>query len=55
MDQIVAQALTVYGKIEEMKRKEAAVFAATATGKNSIPLSVVQPKTNGNGKAATNF
>jgi hypothetical protein len=28
MDQIVAQALTVYGKIEGLKRKEAAAISA---------------------------
>ena len=51
MDQIVAQALTTYGKIEDVKFKEAAAF----TGKNrkavSMPLSVV-PKTERNEKAA---
>ena len=54
MDQIVAQALTTYGKIEGMKRKEATVFSAAA-GKVSVPVSVIPPKTNGNGKAAANF
>ena len=41
MDQIVAQALTVYGKIEGVKRKEAAVIAKPA------PVMIY---TNGNGK-----
>lgn len=41
MDQIVAQALTVYGKIVGMKRKEAAAVAAVSNGKT---------KTDGNGK-----
>ena len=54
MDQIVAQALTTYGKIEGMKRKEATVFSAAAS-KVSLPVSVIPPKTNGNGKAAANF
>ncbi len=49
MDQIVAQALTEYGKIAGMKRKEAAVFAATANGKISTSVSVI-PLMNGNGK-----
>ena len=54
MDQIVAQALTTYGKIEGMKRKEATVFSAAAS-KVSMPVSVIPPKTNGNGKATANF
>ncbi|MGC2238524.1 MAG: UDP-galactopyranose mutase [Pyrinomonadaceae bacterium] len=54
MDQIVAQALTTYGKIEKMKRKEATVFTA-ATGKVSMPISVIPTKTNGgNGNAVAN-
>ena len=42
MDQIVAQALTVYGKIAGMKRKEAAIAKSAAngngTGKSKLPL-----------------
>ena len=44
MDQIVAQALTVYGKIEGMKRKEALTRHATVA-----PAPVIY--TNGNGKS----
>lgn len=51
MDQIVAQALTEYGKIIGMKRREATVFKAKKE-KFSVPLSVV-PTINGNGKAAS--
>ena len=50
MDQIVAQALTEYGKIVGMKRKEAATFTKSKE-RVSVPAMVV-PKTNGgNGKA----
>lgn len=52
MDQIVAQALTTYGKIEGLKLKQAARFTAAAQKPNSIPLSVVS-KTESNGKAAS--
>jgi UDP-galactopyranose mutase len=51
MDQIVAQALTVYGKVVGKKRKEAAVVAATANGnaksdgKGKLPANI---KVNGN-------
>ena len=44
MDQIVAQALTVYGKIEGLKRKEAAKVKIT------VPT-MVYSSTNGNGKS----
>jgi UDP-galactopyranose mutase len=44
MDQIVAQALTVYGKIEGLKRKEAAKV------KIAVPT-MVYAATNGNGKS----
>jgi len=55
MDQIVAQALTVYGKIEGMKRKEATAFTA-AKSKASIPVSVIPSNTNNNnGKVTANF
>jgi UDP-galactopyranose mutase len=55
MDQIVAQALTVYGKIVGMKRKEAAVFNKPES-KVSVPFAAI-PKTNGggNGKAIANL
>lgn len=45
MDQIVAQALTVYGKIVGMKRKEAAVSSATANGNGKISTKI---QVNGN-------
>ena len=51
MDQIVAQALTVYGKIAGMKRKEAASFVKQES-KISIPFSGMP---NGNGKAIANL
>ncbi len=51
MDQIVAQALTAYGKIEGMKRQKAAVLSA-AKNKISMPIAVV-PNVNGNGNAAS--
>lgn len=50
MDQIVAQALTEYGKIVGMKRREATVFT-TVKEKITLPVSVI-PARNGNGKAA---
>lgn len=59
MDQIVAQALTEYGKIVGMKRKEATLFKAP-TEKLTVPVNVISKlngngKVNGNGKlAATN-
>jgi len=46
MDQIVAQALTVYGKIAGMKRK----IATQLTAKQPA-ISIHLPNTNGNGKA----
>lgn len=50
MDQIVAQALTEYGKIAGMKRREAAFFTPKKE-KFSPPVSLVLPKANGtNGK-----
>ncbi len=51
MDQIVAQALTTYGKIAGMKRKAAAVFSQS---KEEIKVPYVIPQ-NGNGKAIANF
>lgn len=58
MDQIVAQALTEYGKIVGMKRKEATLYKAP-TERLTMPSSVVSKingngKTNGNGKLITN-
>ncbi len=50
MDQIVAQALTVYGKIIGRKRSEATVFNAVAK-KPFVPLALAAA---GNGKAAVN-
>lgn len=50
MDQIVAQALTVYGKIVGMKRKEAAVARPAAN-----PLVYVNAKSNGNGNGYRNI
>ena len=47
MDQIVAQALTVYGKIVGMKRKEAAVAAVAST---TTTTSTTNGKTKSNGK-----
>jgi UDP-galactopyranose mutase len=57
MDQIVAQALTTYGKIEGMKRKAATALTAAKIEKVSMPVTVIPPTTNGigNGKAASNF
>ncbi|MCD9184881.1 MAG: UDP-galactopyranose mutase [Pyrinomonadaceae bacterium] len=53
MDQIVAQALTEYGKIVGMKRKEATLYKAP-TEKMTLPMRVLS-KVNANGKmAATN-
>ena len=56
MDQIVAQALTVYGRIEGMKRKEAMHFTA-ANGAAAMPVSIAVPLANGNGngKAPVNI
>ena len=48
MDQIVAQALTVYGKIVGMKRKEAAV-AEPAVLPATPASTMVYGKSNGNG------
>ena len=45
MDQIVAQALTVYGKIAGMKRKAAAVSNGNGNGNGKIPAKI---KLNGN-------
>lgn len=52
MDQIVAQALTVYGKIVGMKRTEAAAKTAKANG-NGKGYSNGKLSINGNGKAVT--
>jgi hypothetical protein len=48
MDQIVAQAMTLYGKIAGLKRKEASVITVPArTSKGIIyPLHVANGKTN---------
>jgi hypothetical protein len=48
MDQIVAQALTVYGKIAGLKRKEASIVTLPA---RSTSKSLVYPMSLGNGKA----
>jgi UDP-galactopyranose mutase len=48
MDQIVAQALTEYGKIVGLKRKEAAVIIRPAEKTISLPTHII-PKSNGNG------
>lgn len=54
MDQIVAQALTEYGKIAGMKRKEAAVCTARQENFSST-VPVILPSSNGgNGKAVIN-
>ncbi|HEY0429522.1 MAG TPA: UDP-galactopyranose mutase [Pyrinomonadaceae bacterium] len=54
MDQIVAQALTVYGKIAGMKRKEAATVVKQES-KISVQFPAI-PKTNGgNGKVIANL
>ena len=49
MDQIVAQAMTVYGKIAGVKRKEASVLTVPALTSKSIvyPLRVANGKANG--------
>lgn len=52
MDQIVAQALTEYGKIVGMKRKEATLYKAP-TDKLTVPIGVIT-KLNGNGKVKGN-
>jgi len=52
MDQIVAQALTLYGKIAGVKRKEASVLSvpALSTSKSLVyPLRVANGKNGGNG------
>ena len=56
MDQIVAQALTTYGKIEGMKRK-GAIHLTAAKNRVSMPVSIAAPQTNGNGrgKVPVNF
>jgi len=47
MDQIVAQALTVYGKIAGVKRKEASILTVPASPSKSLlyPISVSNGKT----------
>ena len=54
MDQIVAQALTQYGKIVGVKRQQAVQMSRSATANVS---SIYIPKVNGNGhgKVATEF
>jgi UDP-galactopyranose mutase len=51
MDQIVAQAMTLYGKMAGLKRKEASVLTVPARPSKSIiyPMSIGKPKTNGSG------
>jgi len=51
MDQIVAQALTEYGKIVGMKRQEAAAIIKTSETKISLPTHIINGKTSGNGKS----
>jgi hypothetical protein len=54
MDQIVAQSLTTYGKIENMKRKAATVYTVMSS-KVSMSVSVIPSKPNGsNGNAIAN-
>ena len=55
MDQIVAQALTLYGKIVGVKRKEASVISAPARPATSViyPMHLGNGKTNGTKPAAT--
>jgi len=56
MDQIVAQALTVYGKIAGLKRKEAASVVTLPTRNTSkslvYPLSIGSSKVTGNGNGS---
>jgi UDP-galactopyranose mutase len=54
MDQIVAQALTVYGKIVGMKRKEAAAIIKPSE-KVTVPFPAIPPTNGGNGKAIANL
>jgi UDP-galactopyranose mutase len=54
MDQIVAQALTVYGKIVGMKRKEAAAIIKSAD-KVSVNFPAITQTNGGNGKAIANL
>jgi UDP-galactopyranose mutase len=54
MDQIVAQALTVYGKIVGMKRKEAAIFNKPES-KISVSFPAIPSSNGGNGKAIANL
>jgi UDP-galactopyranose mutase len=51
MDQIVAQAMTLYGKIAGVKRKEASVLTVPARTSKALvyPMRVANGKTNGNG------
>jgi hypothetical protein len=51
MDQIVAQAMTVYGKIAGVKRKEASALTVPARPSNSVlyPMHIGSGKANGNG------
>jgi UDP-galactopyranose mutase len=55
MDQIVAQALTQYGKIVGVKRQQAVNLArpATANGTSSVYIPKVNGNGNGNGKVAS--
>jgi UDP-galactopyranose mutase len=54
MDQIVAQALTVYGKIVGMKRKEAAAIIKPVS-KVSVSYPAIPQTNGGNGKAIANL
>ena len=60
MDQIVAQALTVYGKIEGVKRKEASIISVptrrSVVYADSLPAGTAVGKGNGltNGKSISN-
>lgn len=54
MDQIVAQALTTYGKIVGMKRKEATIINKTKE-EIKVPVYVLPNNGNGNGKAIANM
>jgi UDP-galactopyranose mutase len=54
MDQIVAQALTVYGKIIGMKRKEAVEVTAKTSKAVAVPATAgIIPTANGNGKSVS--
>jgi len=54
MDQIVAQALTVYGKIVGMKRKDAAIAQTAVVPTTAAAISYAKPNGNGTAKVLTN-